>query len=268
MGENATVVVQNLAKHFGEVKAVDGISFEVYRGECFGLLGPNGAGKSTTIKMLTTLSPADSGDAMISGFSATTNPAKVRDAIGYVPQMLSVDSAMSGYENLLIFSKLYGLKPNHRRERIREVLRVIELEDFADRQVKTYSGGMIRRLEIGQAILNYPDVLFLDEPTVGLDPVARKSVWAHIEKLRREHHVTILLTTHYMEEAEALCTRIAIMSRGKIVAIGTPQDLRAQMGDPHASMDDVFAHYVGNFQPEEGGFRDVRRSRRTAKRLG
>lgn len=268
MCQKTTVVVQNLSKKFGELRAVDGISFEVYRGECFGLLGPNGAGKSTTIKMLTTLTPVDSGEAMISGFSLLKNPARVREKIGYVPQMLSVDAAMSGYENLLIFSKLYGLKRNQRKERIQEVLKVIGLEDTAERLVKTYSGGMIRRLEIGQAVLNYPDVLFLDEPTVGLDPVARKTIWTHIENLRREHKVTILLTTHYMEEADALCTRIAIMNKGKIVAIGTPQQLREQSGDLHASMDDVFTYFVGEFEPEEGGFRDVARSRRTAKRLG
>lgn len=268
MCQKTTVVVQNLSKQFGEVKAVDGISFEVYRGECFGLLGPNGAGKSTTIKMLTTLTPVDSGEVVISGFSLSKNPAQVREMIGYVPQMLSVDAAMSGYENLLIFSKLYGLKQSQRKKRIREVLKVIGLEDSAERPVKTYSGGMIRRLEIGQAILNYPEVLFLDEPTVGLDPIARKAVWAHIENLRREHNVTILLTTHYMEEAEALCTRIAIMSKGKIVAIGTPHQLREQIGDLNASMDDVFTYFAGEFEPEEGSFRDVTRSRRTAKRLG
>jgi ABC-2 type transport system ATP-binding protein len=218
--------------------------------------------------MLTTLMSPDGGEVTVSGHSLLNNPTQVRESIGYVPQMLSVDGSMTGYENLLIFSKFYGLKRKKREERIQEVLNLIRLDDAAQRLVKTYSGGMVRRLEIGQAILNRPEVLFLDEPTVGLDPVARKAVWTHIENLRREHNMTILLTTHYMEEAEALCTRIAIMSKGRIVAIGTPHELRAQMGNPLASMDDVFAHFVGSFEPEEGGFRDVSRSRRTAKRLG
>ncbi|GBF33388.1 ABC transporter ATP-binding protein [Desulfocucumis palustris] len=268
MNEVKTVLVNNLTKGFDNIMAVSGINFEVYCGECFGLIGPNGAGKSTTIKMLTTLLPPDDGEAVINGYSIVKNPAGVRGSIGYVPQLLSVDGAMTGYENLLVFSKLYGLKRKQREERIKRVLDITGLEDAAHRQVKTYSGGMVRRLEIGQAILNYPQVLFLDEPTVGLDPVARKTIWKHIEKLRCEQNMTILLTTHYMEEAEALCSRIAIMNKGKIAVMGTARELRESTGNPHAGMDDVFAYYAGALESQEGDLRDASRTRRTAKRLG
>jgi ABC-2 type transport system ATP-binding protein len=264
----ATVIVHALEKRFGDVRAVGGIDFEIYEGECFGLLGPNGAGKSTTIKMMIGLLPIDAGSVTIAGQSIQDNPTRIRRMIGYVPQMLSVDGTLTGYENLLIFAKLYGLRRRERDARIQEILGLIGLEDAADRQVKTYSGGMIRRLEIGQAILHRPRVLFLDEPTVGLDPVARRGIWEHIERLRKEHNMTIVLTTHYMDEAESLCTRIAIMSRGQIAAMGTAAELREQMGNPQATMDDVFAHFAGRFDHQEGGMRNVARSRRTARRLG
>jgi ABC-2 type transport system ATP-binding protein len=180
---------------------------------------------------------------------------------------LSVDGALTGYENLLIFGKLYGLRRREREERIREILALTGLEEAADRPVKTYSGGMIRRLEIGQAILHRPKVLFLDEPTVGLDPVARRGIWDYIEALRGELDMTVVLTTHYMDEAESLCSRIAIMSKGEIAALGTVEELRRQTGNPEASMDDVFAHFAGNPDREEGGMRDVFRSRRKTARI-
>lgn len=268
MDENITVTVKNLSKRFGEIVAVAGISFDVRRGECFGLLGPNGAGKSTTIKLMTTLLPIDAGEVIIAGHSAARDPIAVRESIGYVPQMLSVDGALTGYENLLMFGKLYGLRREIRQQRIAEILQLTGLEDAADRQVKTYSGGMIRRLEIGQAILNHPQVLFLDEPTVGLDPLARNNIWSHIKKLQAFYEMTVVLTTHYMEEAETLCARIAIMNSGEIAALGTLQELRHQMGDPTASMDDVFAHFAAARENQMGGIKDVVRSRRTAKRLG
>ncbi len=263
-----TVHVANLFKRFGEIQAVCDVSFDIFRGECFGLLGPNGAGKSTTIKMMTTLLPPDEGHIEIAGQTLKSNATRVREHIGYVPQMLSVDGTLTGYENLLIFSKLYGLSRTIRRQRIAEILSLIGLEDSADRQVKTYSGGMIRRLEIGQAILHEPKVLFLDEPTVGLDPLARKDIWAHIDTLARTKGITILLTTHYMDEAEALCSRFAIMSKGRIVASGTAEQLRSQMGNMEATMDEVFAHYVGQVENQEGEMKSVFRSRKTAKRLG
>ncbi|CAM3847406.1 ATP-binding cassette domain-containing protein [Alicyclobacillus pomorum] len=263
-----TVRVSHVSKRFGDVHAVRDVSFEVSAGECFGLLGPNGAGKSTTLKMLTTLLRSDEGEIEIAGRALAKEPTRIRECIGYVPQMLSVDGNLTGYENLLIFAKLYGLRRREREERIIEILEMTGLEEAADRLVKTYSGGMIRKLEIGQAILHHPKVLFLDEPTVGLDPVARKGVWEHIERLQHEQNMTILLTTHYMEEAESLCTRIAIMSRGQIAALGTAAELREQMGNPDATMDDVFTHYAGKFDNQEGGMKSVFRSRRTAKRLG
>ncbi|WP_067932319.1 ATP-binding cassette domain-containing protein [Alicyclobacillus kakegawensis] len=262
------IEVEHLCKRFGEVRAVNDVSFSVAAGECFGLLGPNGAGKSTTIKMLTTLLKPDAGRVRIAGWDLATEPTRVRASIGYVPQALSVDGSLTGYENLLIFSKLFGLTRRERRQRIPQTLAMLGLEDAAQRRVRTYSGGMIRRLEIGQAILHRPRVLFLDEPTVGLDPVARKGVWDHIEQLRREHGMTILLTTHYMEEAEQLCGRIAIMSRGQVAALGSVAELRAQMGQPDATLDDIFVHFAGAFEPQGGGMRDVSRSRRTARRLG
>ncbi|BCJ87558.1 ABC transporter ATP-binding protein [Effusibacillus dendaii] len=178
--------VKNLYKTFGEIPAVQDVNFEVGRGTCFGLLGPNGAGKSTTIKMMTTLLPVQQGEIEIAGYSLTQNPFRIREMIGYVPQALSVDGNLTGYENLLIFAKLYGLSKKERAERIPETLQMLHLDDVAERPVKTYSGGMIRRLEIGQEILHRPQVLFLDEPTVGLDPVARKAVWNHIEQLRSD----------------------------------------------------------------------------------
>ncbi|MDN4594701.1 ABC transporter ATP-binding protein [Polycladomyces subterraneus] len=270
MQKNIAVRVEHLSKRFGEVQAVHDISFDVLEGECFGLLGPNGAGKSTTIKMMTTLLSIDEGVIEIAGHSVQKHPTHVRESIGYVPQMLSVDGTLTGYENLLIFSKLYGLRRKEREERIAQILSLIGLEEAADRQVKTYSGGMIRKLEIGQAILHYPKVLFLDEPTVGLDPVARRGIWEHIEKLRQEHHMTVILTTHYMDEAESLCSRIAIMNKGQIAALGTVEELREKTGNPEASMDDIFAHFAGQIdnQNQEGEFRNVFRNRRTAKRLG
>ncbi|WP_027417257.1 ABC transporter ATP-binding protein [Aneurinibacillus terranovensis] len=263
-----TVRVRNVSKRFGDFYAVRNVNFEVQRGECFGLLGPNGAGKSTTIKMMTTLLPIDEGDIEIAGYHYAKNPTRIRESIGYVPQMLSVDGTLTGYENLLLFAKLFGLQKKERERRIEEILQLIDLEEAADQPVKSYSGGMIRRLEIGQAILHRPQVLFLDEPTVGLDPVARRGVWEHIEKLQHEHNMTIILTTHYMDEAESLCSRIAMMNKGQIAALGTIEELREQMGKPDATMDDIFAYFAGHFDNQEGGMKNVARSRRTAKRLG
>lgn len=262
------VSVSGLTKTFGDVQAVKGVSFNVARGECFGLLGPNGAGKSTTIKMMTTLLGIDEGSITVGGYSVKEQPTRVREIIGYVPQAISIEGSLTGYENLLIFAKLFGLGKKERTERIESVLKMLDLEEAADRLAKTYSGGMIRRLEIGQAILHRPKVLFLDEPTVGLDPVARRAVWNHIEQLRQEFNMTIILTTHYMDEAESMCSTIAIMSRGAIAALGTAAELREQMGKPDATMDDIFAHFAGAFDHQQGGMRDVFRSRRTAKRLG
>lgn len=187
--------------------------------------------------------------------------------IGYVPQSLSVDGTLTAYENLMLFSKLYGISKKYRKDRINQILKMFDLEEVANRQVKTFSGGMVRRLEIGQAILHNPEVLFLDEPTVGLDPVARKNVWNHIEELRTKYHISIILTTHYMDEAESMCSNIAIMSQGEIVVNGTLAQLKEKIGNNDASMDDIFAHFAGNSQME-GELKDVTATRRMAQRLG
>jgi ABC-2 type transport system ATP-binding protein len=247
--------------------AVDNMSISVFRGEVFGLLGPNGAGKSTAIKMLTTLLKPTSGEAFIDGYNVLTQAVSVRRIIGYVPQMLSADATLTGYENLLVFAKLYDL-PNHGlEERVREALAFMGLEQSANRMVRTYSGGMIRRLEIAQSVLHHPQLLFLDEPTIGLDPLARKTVWNHIMDLRIKYGMTIFMTTHMMDEADSLCQRIAIMHHGKIVAIDSPTSLKANVGK-NATLEEVFLHYTGDKIESGESYRDTARIRRTAKRLG
>jgi ABC-2 type transport system ATP-binding protein len=263
------VEVRGLVKSFKDVKAVAGVDFQVASGECFGLLGPNGAGKSTTIKILITLLAPDGGEAKVNGFSLAKDPARIRGSIGYVPQSLSVDGSLTGRENLTIFGKLYGMSREQLRERVPRILSLMDLTEAADRPVSHYSGGMVRRLEIGQSILHRPSVVFLDEPTVGLDPVARQTLWKHIRGLQKEYGMTLFLTTHYMEEAEELCDRIAVMDRGKIAAMGTLAQLRRQARKPGAGMDELFVHFVGPVGPQDqGDLSDVKRSRRTARRLG
>lgn len=259
---------ESLTRRFGTLTAVNDLTIAVEPGEVFGLLGPNGAGKSTTIKMLTTLLPPTSGDAQVAGLSITRHPGEVRRLIGYVPQMLSADGTLSGYENLLIFAKLYDIPRNVREKRVRDALAFMGLADAADRVVRTYSGGMIRRLEIAQSMLHRPRVLFLDEPTVGLDPNARRAVWAHVQQLNADYDTTIFLTTHLMEEADSLCSQIAIMHLGEVVAAGTPQALKTSIGDEGTTLDDVFIHYSGGVLESGGNYRDTSRTRRTAKRLG
>jgi ABC-2 type transport system ATP-binding protein len=257
-----------LTRRFHQQTAVDRVSIAVEPGEIFGLLGPNGAGKTTTIKMLTTLLPPSDGRAWICGYDVARQPAAVRRLIGYVPQAVSADGALTGAENLQLFAKLYDLPRAEREPRIQSLLDQLGLTEAANRLVQTYSGGMIRRLEIGQALLHEPQVLFLDEPTVGLDPVARKIVWENIESMRAQFGVTMLLTTHYMEEADSLCSRIAIMHRGRIVALGTPAELKASLGTPNPTLDDVFAHYTGDSLEVGGAYRETLRTRRTARRVG
>jgi ABC-2 type transport system ATP-binding protein len=261
------IEVQNLCKSFNDVKAVQDVSFDVKAGECFALLGPNGAGKSTTIKMLITLLAADSGEAKINGFSLKTAPSRIRESIGYVPQSLSVDGALTGRENLTIFGKLYGLNHAELKERVPQILEMMDLTDSANRPVAHYSGGMVRRLEIAQSMLHKPAILFLDEPTIGLDPVAREAVWKHVKQLRALYKTTIFLTTHYMEEAEALCTRIAIMRRGKIVALGSHEELIAAHAKIDATLDDIFTHYTEDETEADGGYREVIKARKKGSRL-
>lgn len=257
-----------LTRCFGKLKAVDTLTVGVEPGEVFGLLGPNGAGKTTVIKMLTTLLPPTSGRASVAGFDVVRQAREVRRVIGYVPQMLSADGTLSGYENLLVSAKLYDLPREGRQERVRDALAVMGLTDAADRLVRTYSGGMIRRLEIAQSMLHEPKVLFLDEPTIGLDPVARQTVWERIEELRAGYGTTILLTTHYMQEADSLCSRVAIMHLGVVRAIGTPAELKASTGNPAATLDEVFVRSVGASLESGGTYRETTRIRRTARRLG
>lgn len=258
---------QGLTRRFGSLIAVDNFTVEIRGGEMFGLVGPNGAGKSTVIKMLTTLLPPTSGNATIAGYDILRHAPDVRRVIGYVPQLLSADGSLSGYENLLIFAKLYNLPRDERKKRVQEALDFMGLSEVADNLAHTYSGGMIRRLEIAQSMLHRPKVLFLDEPTVGLDPIARSTVWEHIEKLRDNYGTTILLTTHYMEEADALCSRVAVMHLGKVVAMGTTKALKESVGT-NATLNDVFVHYAGYELEAGGSFRDVSRTRRVAQRLG
>jgi ABC-2 type transport system ATP-binding protein len=203
----------------------------------------------------------------VGGYDIIKSPAEVRRSIGYVSQLLSADGALTGYENLLLSARLYDLPGAERSTRITDALDFMGLADSARKLVKTYSGGMIRRLELAQAMLHHPAILFLDEPTIGLDPVARHTVWDRLRDLRRDFGITVLITTHDMEEAETLCDELAILHAGKISVVGKPAALRAGLGED-ATLDDVFAHYAGGLIHESGSFSDIAQTRRTARRLG
>ena len=265
---NPVVEIEKLSRRFGTFTAVDSLTLVANAGEVFGLLGSNGAGKSTTIKMLTTLLPPSSGEARVGGFSITTQPVEVRRAIGYVPQAVSVDGSLTGYENLLIFAKLYDIPRSEQQARIREQLTFVDLTADAGRLVGQYSGGMVRRLEIAQATLHRPRVLFLDEPTVGLDPIARDAVWKHLIDLRDQYGTTLFLTTHYLEDAENHCDRIAIMHMGKLAALGTLKELETSLGTGSHTLDEVFVHYAGATLDSGGNFSAVSAERTTEQRLG
>ena len=262
----SAIETTGLTRRFGALIAVDALNVTIPAGAIFGLLGTNGAGKTTVIKMLTTLLAPTSGTARVAGFDVAHEAGEVRRHIGYVSQMLSADGELTGYENLLISAKLYGLTRSERRERIDEALRFMEIEGAADRLVSRYSGGMIRRLEIAQSMLHRPQVLFLDEPTVGLDPLARHAVWERIRLLRQQFGTTILMTTHDMEEADQLCDSVALMTLGRLVALGAPADLKLALGS-EATLDDVFIHYTSGAAAERGTFQDAVRARSTAHRL-
>jgi ABC-2 type transport system ATP-binding protein len=221
--------VRQIVKRFGDFTAVDGISFAVEQGEIFGLLGPNGAGKSTLIRMLTTLIPPTSGTALVGGIDVTTDPNGVRVAIGVIPQALTSDLELSPRENLLIFAKLYGVPRAGRMRLIDGLLAAVELTQWADKPVKNLSGGMRRRVEIARGLVHAPRIFFLDEPTTGLDPVSRTAVWEMLRKIKETHDLTVLLTTHYMDEADKLCDRIAIVDHGKLVALDSPLRLKASV---------------------------------------
>ena len=224
------VEVRNLSKTFGKLKAVDNVSFEVKKGEIFGFLGPNGAGNSTTINMLTTLLKPSSGSAKVCGYDVCKNANEVRRNVGVVPQEYTADEDMTGRDNIILCADLYGLPRNISLPHAEELLELVELTDAANRKVSTYSGGMRRRLELASGLINYPKLLFLDEPTLGLDVQTRTAVWNYIRMMKQEYHMTLFLTTHYLEEADALCDRIAIIDHGHIVRIGTPAELKASIG--------------------------------------
>jgi len=241
------IVVDRLSKAFGEFTAVKEVSFEVQRGEIFGILGPNGAGKTTLIKMLSTLLKPTSGRAFVAGYDIQKEPQKVRRNIGIVFQEPTLDVELTARENLDFHGRIYGMDGKRRKQRIAEVLELVGLSDKADVLVKKFSGGMQRRLEIARGFMHFPKVLFLDEPTLGLDVQTRRNIWDYIERLRREEDVTIILTTHYIEEAEHLCDRVAIIDFGKIISLDTVENLKGRMGKDviEISVDGEFEEILG-----------------------
>lgn len=255
-----------LTHSYGAYPAVDRISFTVPKNSIFGLLGPNGAGKSTTIKMLITLLPPTSGTAKVDGCDIVTDAVQIRGRIGYVPQLLSADGELTGYENMLIAAKLYGMGRDKRELKIGQLLDFMGLQDYADQLVNTYSGGMIRRLEIAQALVHEPAILFLDEPTIGLDPAARKMLWASIQEWKKLYGTTILITTHDMEEADKLCDVVAFMHLGHILRMDSPSNLKAEISK-NATLDDVFLKYAGASIEEGGDFSHAKQIRRTISHL-
>ncbi|KSW12566.1 ABC transporter ATP-binding protein [Pyrodictium occultum] len=227
--DDYVIITEGLRKSYNGFEAVRGVSFRVRRGTVYGLLGPNGAGKTTTIGMLTTIIKPSGGRALVAGFDVTRDPQRVREHIGVVFQEPTVDRDLTAWQNMLTHGLIHGLPRRLVEQRIPELLDLVGLREHAHRPLKSYSGGMIRRLEIARALLNEPDVVFLDEPTIGLDPQARMKVWEVIDKLRRSG-VTVFLTTHYMDEAERLCDRIAIIDHGRIIAEGSPEELKSMVG--------------------------------------
>ena len=267
MNTTPIVAVDHLTRRFADKAAVDDVSFTIEPGEVFGLLGPNGAGKTKTIRILMTLIAPTSGTIRIGGFDVRRAGARLRRVLGYVPQNISTDGTLTARENLLIVAKLLGLGREEREQRIDDILGLLNLEEAADHLVRTYSGGMVRRLEVGQAILHRPRLLVLDEPTVGLDPTARQAIWHMLSDLKEESGMTILITTHYMEEADSYCGRVAVMNRGRIARIGRPEELKASIGRPDATLEDVFTAVTGDSMESGGSFRDLKQLGRR-QRLG
>ncbi|GHH82691.1 ABC transporter ATP-binding protein [Kitasatospora indigofera] len=270
-----------LAYSFGGARAVDGVDLTVAPGEVFGLLGPNGAGKTTAIRAITTLLPVPAGMVQVFGLDVARERMAVRRLLGYVPQQLSADANLTGRENVELFARVYDVPRRERAPRIVQALEAVGLGDAADRMAGTYSGGMVRRLELAQALVSAPRLLILDEPTIGLDPIARTSVWDRLTEVRAATGMTVLVTTHYMDEADQYCDRLALMHRGRVRALGTPGRLKAELADrrarsgeadgPAPTLEDVFRHFAGSGLTDEqagGEFRDVRNTRRTASRVG
>lgn len=234
--------VENLTKKFKNFKAVDNVSFDIAKGEFFSFLGPNGAGKTTTMRMLATLLEPTSGKATINGYVVGRDNDKIRSSIGFAMQGITLDSTASAWENLILIGTLYGLSSKEVKKRARELLKLFELEKFAKAWVKNYSGGMKKRLDLAIALIHKPKIIFLDEPTEGLDPVSRRKVWEYLKRLNKEG-TTIFLTTHYMEEADYLSSCVGIIDKGKIVAMDNPNSLKKKIG---GTLEDVFIHYTGH----------------------
>ena len=262
------ISLSHVSYRFGEHLAIDDLTLDIHPGEIFGLLGPNGAGKTTTIRLINTLLPLQDGEVHVYGHDLRREAMAVRRRLGYVPQQLSIEAALTGRENVTWFARLFDVPRAERTARVDEVLAMVDLTDVAGRLASTYSGGMVRRLELAQALVNRPAVLVLDEPTVGLDPMARDSVWTRVVEMQERYGTTVLLTTHYMEEADALCDRVALMHLGRLRAVGPPEELKAAQGK-EASLEDVFRAFTGGdlVETERGGLRNVRSTRRTS-RLG
>ncbi|WP_075731428.1 ABC transporter ATP-binding protein [Streptomyces acidiscabies] len=270
------VTCTGLAYAFGDTRAVDGLDLTVAEGEVFGLLGPNGAGKTTAIRCLTTLLPVPAGMVRVFGHDAADDRMAVRRLLGYVPQQLSADAGLTGRENVSLFARVFDVPRRERAERVGQALAAVGLTDAAGRLAGTYSGGMVRRLELAQALVSAPRLLILDEPTIGLDPIARTGVWEHIGAVREATGMTVLVTTHYMDEADHYCDRVGLMHHGRVRALGTPGELReglaARLGtEALPSLEDVFRDVAGGslaLDENSGDFRDVRSTRRTAQRVG
>jgi ABC-2 type transport system ATP-binding protein len=268
------VECSHLTHRYGNFTAVEDFTLRVNPGETVGLLGPNGAGKTTVVRVLTTLVPVqrgpEQGQVSVFGLDSRRHTMDIRYNIGYVPQQLSIEPALTGRQNVQWFARLYDVPRAQRTGRVDEALDAMRLLDVADRLASTYSGGMVRRLELAQALVNRPSLLILDEPTVGLDPIARDGVWSHVAQMQADFGMTVLLTTHYMEEADALCDRVALMHHGRLRAVGSTADLKAQVS-PGATLEDVFRHHAGSDLTDESsrsGLREIRSSRRTAHRVG
>ncbi|SEC07311.1 MULTISPECIES: ABC transporter ATP-binding protein [Streptomyces] len=264
-----------LSHAFGDTKAVDRLDLAVRQGEVFGLLGPNGAGKTTAIRCITTLLPVPAGMVRVFGHDAAKERMGVRRLLGYVPQQLSADSGLTGRENVALFARVFDVPRRERAARVDQALAAVDLADAADRLAGTYSGGMVRRLELAQALVSAPRLLILDEPTIGLDPIARTGVWEHINAVREATGMTVLVTTHYMDEADQYCDRVGLMHRGRVRALGTPAELRRGLAERRGTetlptLEDVFRDIAGSGLDDNtgGGFRDVRSTRRTARRVG
>ncbi|OBG62686.1 MULTISPECIES: ATP-binding cassette domain-containing protein [unclassified Mycobacterium] len=265
---------RHLSYRYGQFTAVNDVTLQVRPGETMGLLGPNGAGKTTMVRMLTTLAPVQQGELRVFGLDARHQTTDIRSNIGYVPQQLSIEPALTGRQNVEWFARLYGVPRAARSDRVEQALAAMDLLDVADRVAAAYSGGMVRRLEVAQALVNRPSLLVLDEPTVGLDPIARDGVWTQVQKMQAQFGMTVLLTTHYMEEADALCDRVALMHRGELRAVGTPAKLKSTVS-PRATLEDVFRHYAASGLADEqassdsaGSFGEIRSARKVARRVG